>query len=303
MEQIEIANAFYIKLGSKGIYVPHSIPAGKARIGYDYFTLEEINGKEWDVLKKKSGPNYDKKGVATRDINMLRFFVESTPEDVWITFHNRRLYWCRLENSPVQEDNVSRFRPVLGGWSEFNLVGRELFDNQIPGNISKKQAYRAAICRVEEVEQLRRLIGGEPSDVYQAIALAKENIAREVERGVRLLHWKDFEILVDLLFRNAGWNRISMVGETMNYVDIVLEEPITGERYLVQVKSTATGKDFEEFISKSSGGGYTKLYFIVHSPAGDFANKPENVEVMLPNELARKVVDLGLTDWLMKKIF
>ena len=235
MEKITFNNAFYIKLGSRGKYEPDSIPARKARIGYDYFTLAEINGRDWDALKKKKeAPNYDKKGVATRDVNMLRYFVESTPDDVWITFHNQRLHWCRLEQSSVQEDDISRFRTVIGGWSHFNLTGQELFENQIPGNISKIQAFRAAICRVKEVEQLQRLINGEPSDIYRDIASAKEALISKVEKGLHLLHWKDFEILVDLIFRNAGLNRVSMVGEGMKYVDIVLEERIDGDRYLVR---------------------------------------------------------------------
>lgn len=302
MEQIKFTKAFFIKLGAKGRYEPYSIPEGKARIGFHNFTLEKINSCLWDELMKMEGPNYDKKGVAARDVNMLRYFVESTSEDVWITFHNRHLYWCRLENTPLLEDSISRYRTVTDRWLSYNIKGQELIEDQIPGNISKIQRFPAAICRVKEVDALERLINGVPSEAYQGISQAKDVLVHEIEKGLRLLHWKDFEILVDLLFRNAGWNRVSKVGETMKYVDIVLEEPISGERYLVQVKAEATREDFDKFLSQIPKEGYNKLYFITHSPDGDFTHNYDKVEVMLPEELAKKVVGLGLTDWLMKKI-
>ena len=61
------------------------------------------------------------------------------------------------------------------------------------------------------------------------------------------MHWKDFETLVDLLFRQAGWRRLSVLGETMKYADLELEEPITMERYQVQIKSAADLGDFARY--------------------------------------------------------
>ena len=68
------------------------------------------------------------------------------------------------------------------------------------------------------------------------------------------------------------------------------------------MKSSASARDFAEFIAKSSAGGYSRLYFVVHTPLADFTDTPDNVEVLLPDKIAEKVVDLGLTGWLMKKI-
>jgi hypothetical protein len=92
----------------------------------------------------------------------------------------------------------------------------------------------------------------------------------------------------------------------MKYVDMELEEPITGDLYQVQVKSSAAKSDFEEYLRQFSSKGYRKLYFVVHSPAADLDNyRPpmeKNVELILPKRLAGMVVELGLINWLMQKI-
>jgi hypothetical protein len=51
--------------------------------------------------------------------------------------------------------------------------------------------------------------------------------------------------LVDLVFRQAGWQRLSVLGETMKFTDMDLLEPVTGDQYQVQVKSAATLADLE----------------------------------------------------------
>ena len=48
-------------------------------------------------------------------------------------------------------------------------------------------------------------------------------LAKQVEGGLSPLHPNDFEILVDLVFRNAGWRRVSSVGGAMKFVDMELD--------------------------------------------------------------------------------
>lgn len=90
----------------------------------------------------------------------------------------------------------------------------------------------------------------------------------------------------------------------MKYVDLELEEPVTGDLYQVQVKSRATLSEFKEYAEGFSTTGFRKLYFIVHTPIGDWSNypTPENVELILPERLARMVIEFGLINWLVKKI-
>lgn len=92
----------------------------------------------------------------------------------------------------------------------------------------------------------------------------------------------------------------------MKYVDIELEEPVTGDLYQVQVKSTATVSDFVEYAKSFSPGSFRRLYFVVHSPDENLAEyqlvAKGDVELILPKRLAQMVVQFGLTDWLFKKV-
>ncbi|HVP49132.1 MAG TPA: hypothetical protein VMT32_21210 [Bryobacteraceae bacterium] len=126
-----------------------------------------------------------------------------------------------------------------------------------------------------------------------------------IAHAIGNLHWKDFEILVDLVFRQAGWRRISQLGETMKYVDLELEEPVTRDRYQVQVKSRAGLAEFNDYATQFSPRGFRKLYFVVHTPSDDLANGSslENVELVRRRELASMVLDGGLTRWLMDKVY
>jgi hypothetical protein len=92
----------------------------------------------------------------------------------------------------------------------------------------------------------------------------------------------------------------------MKYVDMELEDPITGDRYQVQVKSQSTLKEFKEYSKQFSEKVYRKLYFVVHSPDISLAHvdwqEQDNVELLLPKRISEMVIDLGLINWLMKKI-
>lgn len=310
MEAVEFKTAYYIKLGRGGKWAESSIQESKARIGWLDWTLEEINqASNQEVrgaLKKKHRGEYKSEGAATMDINALEDFVSSAPDDIWVTFHAGRLWWCRLGEGPVHEDEISKYRLLSGRWHDRDINGHILLANQIPGCIAKVQGFRAVICHIAEVDDLRRLINDEPSESFQAISRVKSELIAEVGKGLTRLHWKDFEILVDLLFRGAGWRRISLLGESMKYVDMELVEPMTGDMYQVQVKASATPRDLDECARSFAHGVFRKIYFVVHTPRdGLAACKAETntgIELVLPGRLARMVVESGLTDWLLTKI-
>jgi len=178
--------------------------------------------------------------------------------------------------------------------------GRELFANQIPCQIAKVQGLRATVYTVHESDTLGRLLAGEPSGAYTEISSARAALVVSVGDALRSLHWKDFETLVDLVFRQAGWRRRSVLGESMNYADLELEEPVTGDLYRVQIKARADVAAFEACVDQFASRAFRKLYFVVHPPTPSLtalAGRTGNVELVLPDPLAALVVDHGLTGW------
>lgn len=301
----DFERAFYIKLGAGGRWAESSIKDGLLRFGWGGIPLSEIHAGDWTAIRSRLAAEHHHKGTITADTERLRDLATSTSADVWITFHDSHLWWCRLADGPVEEDPVSKFRRVLQSWTNQDVTKRPLLANQIPGRIAQLQGFRGTVCSVREVEALSRLLRGETSDQYQQLEARRASLAEAVAGALRQLHWKDFETLVDLLFRQAGWRRRSVLGETMKYLDLELEEPITRDAYQVQVKSRADKADLDFYAAQFSGRGFRKLYFVVHSPtkALETAESPnEDVELILPARLGELVVDHGLVSWLLDRI-
>jgi hypothetical protein len=305
MTTISIRKGFYIKLGKGGEWVKDCLTYGRLRFGWKDIHLNDIVTEKWEDINQQIIKINKTRGMATIDYKRLRDLALATPDDVWITFHDSQLWWCRLQSGPVQEDQISKYRLVQGQWFNTDIQGRALLINQIPGILSKTIGFRATVCSVEDLPGLQRLINGQVSPAFQEIERAKKILCVAVQNGIRNLHWKDFELLVDLIFRQAGWRRISVVGKTMKYMDIELEEPILGERYQVQIKSKADHAEFIQYKEQFHGGAFRKLFFIVHSPSKQLSQQnchTEEVELILPERLAEMVVDAGLVSWVLNKV-
>jgi hypothetical protein len=66
-------------------------------------------------------------------------------------------------------------------------------------------------------------------------------------RGCRI-HWKDFELLVELIVTQGGYRRVTETGGTQKTTDIELVLPLTGERLFVQAKARLNQSTADEII-------------------------------------------------------
>lgn len=306
MEPIEFAGAFYIKLGRTGVWESDSIETGKLRLGWRHQSVEDINADRWDRIEQQLRDEHREKpgGVATTDLNALRMIAESSNEDAWVTFHKAKLWWTRL-TGPVEEDAVSKFRRTAAPWSDRAASGRLLVATELPGKISQLQGFRGTACRVHHVDLLRRILGGTRSALATAISDGLASLSRHLAQAIRELHWNDFETLVDLVFRDAGWVRVSVLGHHAKAYDLELREPITGNRYLVQVKSRAGVAELRRTAACSSPEDFRRVFFVVHSPERDLATAadiPEYVELVPPERLGELAMHAGLAGWLEDKV-
>jgi len=302
----KFANAFYIKLGRGGKWEADSIENGLLRLGWSGQLTQDINKHHWALIGKQLQEEHKgKRQVATNDLNRLRDIAESTPKDVWITFHKAKLWWTRLAPSPLENDAVSQFRRTLHPWKDRSETGRLLVVNELPGKIAQLQGFRGTVCSVQEKELLFRVLKGARSGLATNIARQRKSLANSLAKAISELHWKDFETLVDLVFRDAGWVRISVLGQHAKAYDLELLEPITEHRYVVQVKSQANRADLDDTVSQFSSKDYHRVFFVVHSPAPDLANAnnlPEHVEVVPPAHLGELAAMAGLSKWIEDKV-
>jgi len=298
-------NAYYVKLGKGGSWEAESIEKGLLRIGWSEQSLVEINAGRWDLIEKQlRDATPDRPGIATNDLNRLKEIAQSTPADVWITFHASKLWWARLLPGPVEGDSISKFRRIQGSWRDESISGKVLVTSDLPGKIAQLQGFRGTVCRVKENAVLQRVIEGTRSELATKISAARAEMSGLIEQAIRALHWKDYETLIDLVFRDAGWIRISILGQQVKAFDLELREPITGDRYAVQVKSQANRADLNHTIKDFPIKDFRKLFFVVHTPADDLKDAediPSHVELVDPSHLADLVMDAGLVQWVEYK--
>lgn len=302
MNEITFRRAFYIKLGRGGEWESDAIANDLLRFGWPDQTVKDINTGAWDRIEAQlRGVHGVKRNVATGDINRLRDIVDSTAEDIWVSFHQAKLWWTRLAPGPVGEDKISKFRKTLEPWRDTALKGRLLIASELPGRIAQLQGFRGTACSVREPALLALVLNERQSDHARSIAATRSTLMQHLATAIKDLHWSDFETLVDLIFRHSGWTRVSVLGKQAKAYDLELREPVTQERYVVQVKSKASLKDLIATRSQFSQDDYRRVFFVVHSPAKDLESPDEFVEVIGPERLAHLAIDAGLLSWVESK--
>lgn len=301
-------NARYIKLGKGGAWAADSIKRARLRFGWSDQALADIQAGRWGVIEAQVRQQMGaSRGAATHDFNSLRAIAESTPADIWITFHGGRLWWGRVAEAPIEEDAVSKYRRLHGDWSDRDLNGRQLLTTQLPGKLQQLQGYRATQCGVSDPDLLRRVICGVRSAVSAELQFHREAAARAAGAAIEALHWRDFELLVDMVFRATGWVRESVLGQQEHGYDLALRERITGDINFVQVKSRAGLAEVQGAAIQFPPDACRRVFFVVHTPAPDLrrvhrSDLPAHVELVDPERLAELAIESGLSRWLEGKV-
>lgn len=295
----------YIKLGRGGKYERICIEEDQSlRLGYGSAPHQLCVAGEWDRVHQHLEAERGSSGVASRDVTQIKHFYEADETVLWVTFYGDRLYWCFSRPEIELLPDGTKRRPVIGRWRSRDIRGEPLEKSRLSGKLLSMEGFRGTICSVREFQYLQQKINGRvPEDVRRAEAALSE-LEQTVETLIHNLYWMDFEILVDLVFRQAGWHRVSELGKRLKTLDLDLISPLTAERYGVQVKSEADLAEFEAYQTKFTDmQGYSRLYFVVHSPAHDLreAKPAEDVELWLPDDIARWVVRYGLAEWVIDK--
>lgn len=295
----------FIKLGEKGRWEKSCIEdESSIRLGYVSPYHENSLMGDWEPvyafwLDYRKGD----KGAATRDLIQIRDFYDLSEAALWITFYKRKLYWCFAEKQVRQEEDGSRTRKAINGWSCKDLNGSTLTIENLDGRVTKVQGFRGTICGVDLPEYLKRKINGQEQPDVKA---AKDNLAslrQSIENLIQGLWWKDFELLVDLIFAQSGWQRISVLGQTDKDIDLDVFSPVTNKRAFIQVKSHASHEVFNNSVARfREMKQFDEMYFIVHTSDPGLANRPGSaVTVLGLSRLAELVINAGLVNWLITK--
>lgn len=297
----------YIKLGDGGKWERYCIEEQQTlRLGYESPHHQESLSGEWDTVRNfwLSARNGNQ-GAASRDLNQIRDFYELSESDIWITFYQRGLYWCHAHREVHELEDGSRIRNVIGSWSCYDKKGSPLSIENIDGRITKVQGYRGTICGVELPEYLLRKINGEVQPEIQSTKEALAALKVNIENLIKGLWWNDFELLIDLIFSQSGWQRISVLGKTEKDIDLDVFSPVTQKRAFVQVKSTTTENQIQSYREIfNQHHQYDEMYFVFHTFSGNLENlniDDPRVAVWDISRVADLVINAGLIGWLLAK--
>ena len=307
MTHISPSRALYIKLGRGGKNAKECIQNRTLRLGFIEADHQSCLQGDWDRVREQLA-HIQNEGTRTRAVNQIRDFYEAREDVLWIIFHGGRLWWCHSEPEITLKDDNTKTRPVIGQWKNSSIREEPLSMDRLSGKLLAVQRYQGTICSVHAFDYLvNRINGTLPPQVKEAEE-AYSNLMTKLEPLIRDLHWRDFETLMDLIFRQAGWQRLGKAGGPQKTIDLDLFVPITAKRYAVQIKSQAGRRAIEEYRKRfeTLKGDYDGFYFVVHSPSDDLDDIPQDdhtpkVKLMLPKDIAQQAVQYGLAEWIINK--
>lgn len=305
-ERIEPAEIRYIKLGAGGRWEGQALVEGKILWGNGTDALQQAALGAWNDAEIHYLDTIADKGAATSALRELRDFFTLGADTLWITFAQGKMWWAFSEPAEVlpgaPAEGPSAVRRTIGPWRDTDVLGRPLNQAGLSSKLTQLAAYRRSICAVRHAPYALRRINGEEEAGVALLRSHRQALIDSAAVVIRDLHWRDFELLVDLVFTNAGWRRISEVGGTMKDIDLLLEQPVTGERISVQVKSNLDQAAANKCIAAFDAGAEADRFFLVFH-TGRVALAPDKkdrpVHFWDCSALAQQVVDAGLTEWLM----
>ena len=297
--------SFYIKLGESGAWERECIRDGTLRFGYNGTPLDACLEGRWDEVAAywlRHSPKGNA-GSATRHAHQIKWFFEATPQQVFITYHDRRLWWCRPEGPVDVQADGTHVRQTVDGWHDQSIAGAPLAMTRLSGKLLKTEAFRGTVCRVDAHAYLMRKLHDELSPELEEAEQAEAALCAAVQKLIALLTWQDFELLVDLIFSTSGWRRVSATGGTQKTIDLDLVSPTTSERAFVQIKSKADGAALTRYVDLLQGSEtYDRMFFVWHTGGLNEGMHQDGVVMVGPQRLARMVVDAGLSSWVRDKV-
>lgn len=307
MEQVRPSAVRYIKLGPGGAWLRRCVQEGLLELGHRAVPHEVAAQSSREELARYIEAQGRTPGKAKDFAREIADFYQLGEDCLWITIGDGRLWWCfaNAEVEPVdEEDRGARARQVIGAWSDCDVKGEPLSLSSLSTRLTKVAAYRQTLCRVEAEDYLLRRINAVIDPAVERAKQAQVETIASAAALIERLDWRDFEVLVDLIFAGSGWKRSSAVGGSDQAdTDLVLEQAVTGERAFVQVKSRATAAVLADYVARfKASAGFDRLFFVCHSPSSALPQPQEaGVHVWLGEQLAEQAVRAGLHSWIIRK--
>jgi hypothetical protein len=302
----------YVKNGESGRWWRVAAANGQIHLGWKNIPCELLLKPDYSKIEHLLRKYFGARKGATQDFNQLRELLDKPSKHVWITFQDGYLWWCTVidgatANSNTQNDKLGNFWLTCERrWSNRSLDGRLLAISDLPGTVTRTAGFQGTICIPKGWQAILRIIQGHEDADAQNARHARAEYERAVLTMIKSLSPKDFEQLIDLILARTGWIRISTLGKSREGIDVEAENLTANEIAFVQVKSSASQKIVDDYVSRfqERRDYYARMIFAVHSPIGNLSapGGDRSVQLWTGERLAQLVVRLGLGEWVESKL-
>lgn len=296
----------YIKLGPSGAWARDGFIDGTLPFMYREIDHAPCRAGDWDAVRNEFLSQGRTAGTASDAVREMRDYYDLGADCLWITFADGHLWWAfaapevewlgdRGEHLPARQ------RRVIGEWRRTALDGTPLAVRSLSSALTRTASYRKTICTVEQQAYLLRRIRGEADPLAEEAAVLQAQLRQAAATMVRDLDWRDFEILIDLIFTRAGWRRQSALGQGEVDVDLLLDHPTTGELAWVQIKTGTKQAELADYVKRFEADGSCQHFFFVCHGGKGALHLPEQrprYHLWLADEVAARAIEAGLLDWL-----
>ncbi len=304
----------YIKLGEKGRWADTCFKEGLIRFGFSSGKpeiLKSIGKNDWDSVRQYWINKGKTPQVATSFKNQTKSFFDDVGKTLWITIENGFLYYGLTKGVPIQDPNCKEFDGdelsthklmAAPGWQKVDANGCELRINELSGRLTKVSGFRGTTCSLdgENSQYLKLRLQGKLSPAITKAEATLFQLAKELEVLIQTLTPQDFELLVQQIFAHSGWRQLYATGGTRKTVDLELENPITKDVALVQVKHETNNLEFLEYKKQKENSYYSRMFYI-YSKGHIKKIDDSTITVWDKAEVAKQVIANGLINWLIKK--
>jgi len=298
----------YIKLGKGGAWSADAFGQGIIPFGFRDISDEPCAAGNWEAVRQQLVAAGRTNSGITQGLRELRDFHELGDDCLWITFADGHLWWAFADADvvPIPDDGADRprrFRRTLDGWHRHSLTGEPLTIRSLSSALTRVAGYRMTICTVEREDYLLRRIRGDEEPLLLEARRLQAELESITARMIAQLDWRDFEILIELIFTRGGWQRQSAIGTGEVDIDLLLDHPTTGEAAWVQIKSSAAQVTLDDYLDRfRRDGSCERFYFICHTPKGTLSLPAERpLQLWTGTTLARNAIAAGLFDWLIER--
>ena len=313
MDRVAPTKIRYIKLGAGGRWEAASLDQGRVHWGMASDPHDLATRGEWLALNQA----YRDAGViastATGYTNEARAFYDADPRALWITFARGRMWWAYAEPEVHWTDGDgaregTRYRVAAGGWRDTDAAGAPLNVDRLSTKLTQLASYQRTICGLSGEQQALclRYVNVEADAGLQAVVDAQAALREHLTVLIRRLTWSDFELLVELAVGRGGWVRVSSLGGTGKDVDLIVEQPVTRERMVIQVKSAADQKIIDDYAERLALHSADQMMLICHSPKGrlkapDHNSGTQPLRLILGEQVTDLAIGAGLVDWVVRR--